>query len=171
MEEFKFSCFAKIMCITFIVLMSYILILISKVFPELFKQLDTLCSYLAILLFIFFLGYVLYILNVFITISCDKFKSVAIDVLSGVFLIKSRNKGIIKIPFSDVVNVSMYSGCIMRDMEIGHIIIQTSDNRMYGVTISSFLAFLSKITPLDVQKNLVSKLWYNPGWNKISKCR
>ena len=169
MEEFKFSCFARIMCITCIVLMSYILILISKVFPELFKQLDILYSCLTILLFIFFLGYVLYILNVFITISCDKFKSVAIDVLSEVFLIKCRNKGIIKIPFSDVVNVSMYSGCIMRGMETGHIIIQTRDNKMYCVTISSFLAFLSKIISLYVKKNLASKLWYNPDWNKISK--
>ena len=65
----------------------------------------------------------------------------------------------------------MYSGCIMRGMETGHIIIQTRDNKMYGVTISSFLAFLSKIISLDVKKNLASKLWYNPDWNKISKYR
>ena len=168
MEEFKFSCFDRIMCITCVVLMSYILIFISsKIFSQLFKQLDILYSYLAILIFIFFLGYILFILNVFITISCDKFKSITVDVLSGVFLIKSQNKGIVKIPFSDVVNISMYSGSILRGINIGHIIIQTRDNRIYGVTISSFLSFLSKITPLDIKKNLVSKLWYNPNWNKI----
>ena len=169
MKEFKFSLFNKIYIIGFVAFITCISFIIC---PQLLMQIGGSNTCFVVIMFAFFLVlfvFGIYVLNVLIGVSFDKYKCISVDVQHSCFLMKAKNNQVIRIPFSEVVNVSMYAGMILRGLYAGHIVIQTQSNKLYGVSISDMYSFLAVITPLNMEKKFVNKLYYRSWWNKISK--